>query len=405
MNKPPVKVGVSLRSGFHFTADILHGIVDYARQHAHWLIVVDSYFHFGHRPTKITPDWQGDAVILLGGDNEFLESDAFRDLKIPMINVTGWEESYPDAPMVYWDDAKIAELAAQHLVAQGLKRFGYVGPGFFPPSLRRSEAFRQYVGGVAESFHALHWTRAQIKRVSIWDEQEWCHAERLFKQWLRTLPPPIGILANNDITASLLINIAQEMGLKCPGDVVVVGFLNDPVICESTSPTVSSIQLDFKQVGTTAASILDRMLRSARFRPPKRTLIGPKGLIKRDSTDYLCFDDELIGRALRYIRKTAPVRPLSVKEVLQTVPMSRSSFAERFVKATGVSAKAEILRVRLEQVKRLLRTTDWTITRITDEMQFDSSHDLSRLFHLKTGMSPSRFRAQAANAKDRGIEE
>jgi LacI family transcriptional regulator len=387
-----LKVAVSLRSGLAYTTEILHGIADYSRQQGHWILEVDSSFHFGQRPAHLDQHWRGDGVLLLGGESRIFDSSYFRRHRIPVVNATGWRHKYPHAPEVFWDDQEIAATAAEHLMDLGLETFAYFGPRIFQPSHDRALAFQRLVQARGYSCTLCEWTSQEIDEVAIWGEQAWWQAAELFKKQLAALDTPVGILTNNDITASLLINAGNEIHLACPQDLVVVGFWNDRVICESTYPPLSSIETDFYQVGFQAATILDSMMRQPGFQPPPMTRIRIKGLVKRESSDYLCFQDELVARALRFIRKNAAFRPLTVREVLQQVPMSRSSFAARFRQAVGLSAKEEIIRVRLEHVKRLLKKTEWSIAKIAEAAGFDSSRELDRLFHGKTGMTPSAYR-------------
>ncbi|HOX02212.1 MAG TPA: substrate-binding domain-containing protein [Candidatus Paceibacterota bacterium] len=395
MQESPLEVAVSLRSGLAYTMEILHGIADYSRQQGHWTLEVDSDLHFGQRPARLDRHWRGDGVILLGGESQVFDSSYFRQHCIPVVNATGWHDRYPGVPEVFWDDEEIAATAAAHLAGLGLERFAYFGPRVFPPSHERALAFQRQIQARGSSCILCEWTVGEIGEVAIWGEKAWWQAAEFFKQRLARLETPVGILANNDITASVLMNSGQEIGLTCPRDLAVVGFWNDRVICESTDPPLSSIETDFYQVGFRAASILDAMMRQPGFQPPAATRIGTKGLTPRESSDYLGIQDELISRAVRFIRKNAATRPLRVEDVLRQVPMSRSSFGARFRKAVGASAKEEIIRVRIQHVQRLLRKTDWSITRIAEAAGFDSSRDLDRLFGKKTGMTPSAFRSSA----------
>lgn len=390
-----MEVAVALRSGLAYTTEILHGIAEYSRWQGHWMLEVDSSFHYGQRPARLDQDWRGDGVILLGGESQVFDSGYFRRHRIRVVNATGWRDKYPQAPQVFWDDAGIAAVAAEHLLGLGLEHFAYFGPRVFEPSHDRAVAFQRLVEGAGFSCDLCEWTRREIAEVAIWSEEAWGKAAELFRKRLSALRTPVGILANNDITASLLIAAGVGMGLRCPEDLAVVGFWNDRVICESTFPPLTSVETDFREVGYQAAGILDSMIRRPGFEPPPITRVRTKGIVVRESSDYVCFEDDLIARALRFIRKTAVFRPLTVGEVVRQVPMSRSSFGARFRRAVGLSAKKEITRVRLEHVKRLLRETDWSVSKISEMSGFESSRELDRLFHREAGATPSRYREAA----------
>jgi LacI family transcriptional regulator len=398
-NQTAFKIGVSMRSGPAYTTRILHGIVEFARRAGNWRIEVDSDFHFGQRPVRLNEAWDGHGIILLGGENELGRAGGFRKGKPDIVNCTGWWNRFPGASSVFWDDEKIAGLAAEHLLSLGLRNFAYFGPKHFPPSHARATAFARKIKTAGNSCALCEWSPEEIGEVAIWTDSVWRKAAKLFRRQIAGLPAGVGIFANNDITASLVTQVGAEMGRPCPQDLVVVGFWNDPVICESTHPSLTSIEIDAAAFGFQTAQILDRMMRKPDHRPEKITFAGACELVRRESSDYLCFKDELIARTLRYIRKHAPLRNLSVDEVAATVPMSRSSFTGRFRTAVGLSAKAEILRVRLEHAKRLLAANDPTITEIANEMGFESSQDFARLFRTKTGSTPTDFRARSRDLR------
>jgi LacI family transcriptional regulator len=236
-----LKVAVSLRSGLAYAAEIFRGVADYARQQGHWTLEVDSAFHFGHRPARIDSHWHGDGVILIGGDAPNLDAVLARRSRIPLVNATGWSQRFPDAPHVFWDDRQIAALGAEHLLQLGLERFAYFGPAAFPPSHERALHFKALVSARGCPCALCEWSPSEVRENLILGRREWWQAARFFKKRLTGLEPPLGILANNDITASLLIAAAAEIGLRCPQDIAVVGAWNDQVICESTHPPLTKI--------------------------------------------------------------------------------------------------------------------------------------------------------------------
>ncbi|MFK5923085.1 MAG: substrate-binding domain-containing protein [Verrucomicrobiota bacterium] len=353
---------------------------------------MDSDFHFGPRPVTLDSSWDGDGIIPLSGENRILDAAWLKKSGIAVVNATGWFDEYPGAPMVFWDDTEIARLAAEHLASLGLDHFAYIGPQRFEPSHRRARTFRQLLEQAGKTCQLFEWTQKHMPDVVVRSRQDWRSAIHFIQQSLQQVELPAGILANTDVTASLVTQAAEEMGLHCPDDLAIMGIWNEKIVCESTHPPLTSIEIDYHQFGYEAASILHRMISEPDYQAPAVTRTGGRTLVLRESTDHLSFDDPLIATSLRYIRQHAPLRPLSVSEVIDQIPMSRSSFTSRFKNAVGHSAKSEITRVRLEQVKKLLQQSDWTITRIAEECGFDSSQDLSRLFRKQIGKTPTEFR-------------
>ena len=76
------------------------------------------------------------------------------------------------------------------------------------------------------------------------------------RPWVVALPPHTAIYAVNDAIARLVADAALAEGLRIPRDLTLLGTDNDPAFCETASPTLSSIQLDFERMGYLAASLL-----------------------------------------------------------------------------------------------------------------------------------------------------
>ena len=126
-----MRIGVALQSGPSYAVEIFHGIVDFSRAVGNWQLEVDSDFHFGPRPVSLDCNWTGDGIIPLSGENRILDADWLKNSGIAVVNATGWFDEYPGAPIIFWDDTQIAQLAAEHLVSLGLDRFAYIGPERF----------------------------------------------------------------------------------------------------------------------------------------------------------------------------------------------------------------------------------------------------------------------------------
>lgn len=83
------------------------------------------------------------------------------------------------------------------------------------------------------------------------------HAEgvSLLKKLLSSNKKPDGILANGDIAALVAIRVINEMAIKVPEEIAIIGF-GDSNFCEYLKPSLSSVNQRNEDVGKLAASIL-----------------------------------------------------------------------------------------------------------------------------------------------------
>jgi AraC-like DNA-binding protein len=103
--------------------------------------------------------------------------------------------------------------------------------------------------------------------------------------------------------------------------------------------------------------------------------------------------DPVIGNAITSIHAN-PAHPWTIERLAGKSSLSRSAFAERFVRRVGIPPAAYIAQVRLESAADLLQYTAESISAIAHEIGYDSEAAFSRAFSKRYGRPPSRWRRE-----------
>lgn len=93
------------------------------------------------------------------------------------------------------------------------------------------------------------------------------------------------MLCFSDLMALAVVHAAQDLGLRVPADVSVVGFDDSPLAAR-VRPALTTVHQDLVAKGRAAAAILARLIEQARSgaeHEPEQVLI-PTGLVVRQST-------------------------------------------------------------------------------------------------------------------------
>ena len=211
--------------------------------------------------------------------------------------------------------------------------------------------------------------------------------------WLSSLPRHSAIFAVNDETAVRVLEAAHTARLHIPRDLTLLGADNDTAICESSRPTLSSLQMDFESAGFQAARLLGYLMTrsgtSDALRPS--VAIGPLMSVWRESTRGTGRREPRILEAVKMIRREA-CDGLDAGTLAARFPGSRRLFELRFREAMGHSVLDEILHVRMEKVHTLLAGTDTPLSAIADFCGFHSDRALRKLFFSREGMSMTEWR-------------
>lgn len=84
--------------------------------------------------------------------------------------------------------------------------------------------------------------------------------------------------------------------------------------------------------------------------------------------------------------------PLSLDEMAEIAHLSRFHFNRVFSHVTGISPRKFLASLRMEQAKRLLLTTDMSITQVCMEIGYNSLGTFTSHFTAFVGVTPSQWR-------------
>ncbi|MBL4701654.1 MAG: substrate-binding domain-containing protein [Phycisphaeraceae bacterium] len=375
------RIGVLMPRADAHTRGIFCGITRYARPLRAWV------FHMGLADASIMTDlrrWKPHGIIATL-PNEKIEN-RFVKLGVPVVNCSS-NITTPGGNRVITDNAAVGQLAAEHLLARGLKHMAYCGESKMQASDDRARAFlehvkmpvHQYVDQVVQSHVGeIGW------RVSDQNDQ--------LRQWLKNLPKPVGVLACHDPMAMVLVEICRQLDINVPGDVAILGVDDDAMLCEMAYPTLSSVQMAHERIGFEAARRLDQLMADPTLEPTVQR-ISPMGVVARQSTDAMASDDSVVAAVLRYIHEHAD-EPIRVSDVVQQVTISRRSLEMRFEAAIGTSILHAIQMAHIDLARELLASTQLSIEQIALACGFNSRERFSAVYLQLAGQTPGRGRGR-----------
>ena len=281
------------------------------------------------------------------------------------------------------NSTRIGEIAAKELLALNMPNYAFVGwkrPRFW--SVERGRSFASALklhGRGCIAFDCPPETPELQRR-------------ELLAQWIRSLPKPCGMFAAHDPVGAEVLTLAASAGISVPDELAVIGVDDDPIVCERTRPTLSSIMLDFEQGGYICAELLDRRIADPLFRCA-RSKFEPVFVTRRQSTRHFALTDCRVAKAVEFIRRRA-CDGIGTCEVAQQMGLSRRMAELAFRRHTGRTIHDEIQTVRMERVERLLLNPRQDIAAIAGLCGWASCSVLRKLFKERhDGLSMREWRA------------
>ncbi len=311
------------------------GVAAFAKK-SHWHLNTDLARLSG----AIPHGWHGDGVIRQSHFANKGQKAFFESRNVPCV-IFGNDPNYPS---VSDDHVGVVECAAAHFLERNFHNFA----GYCPVK----RGFRIRMDGFKEVIERAGYACPLLvpKRGLSWSEkQAW------LAQALASLPKPVGVWAENDESAAELIEACMDHGISIPDEVAVLGVRNDELICGALNVSLSSVDNNLFGMGYEAANLLHRVFEGEDLRGVHVTM-PPKGVVVRASSDMIAVDVKIPGlkRALQIMADRFDEPDLTCDDVAHEAGVSRRSLFAAFKRGVGRTPHAEILRLRMNEAKRLL---------------------------------------------------
>ena len=367
-----------------FTHKLLAGIVDYSRHKEQWIIrrMPPSYKDKIGIPglLRVSKEWDVDAII---GQFEPTDDISLLTENGLVVLAQDFKQRFSIVPNITADYIGTGRMAARYLLDRGFRNFGFFGFNDVCWSDERCEGFRREVdeAGYGASFYAYR--MQEIDMV-------WYYQRNRLREWLRSIPKPIAIMACDDNQGENLIEACHSVGIKIPSEVSVIGVDNDEMLCSLGSTTLSSIQVDIEEGGRQAAALIERLVNNPSS-PAEDIILKPVKIVGRMSTAAFATNDQQILKALLFIHRNARQK-ISVGDVMTETALSRRLLERRFKEVTGKTLYEYITDLKLKYFAEMLQDTDDQVINIALSMGENDTKSISRRFKQIYGCTPLEWR-------------
>lgn len=325
-------------------------------------------------------EWKADVVI-----GQFSPKDDLQEFRRNGIIVFAQDfiSMFPNVPNITADYKKTGELAAERCVARGFRNFGFFGNNGMCWSDARRDGFRDYLVEAGYGDRVFIYDRQRISNL-------WYYRQDLLRDWLLSLPKPVGIFCCDDNQAVILAEACNVLGIRIPYEVAILGVDNDEILCNMANPPITSIDVDIERGGYEVAAMAVQMKHDPAYLG-NDIVLQPLHIVTRESTNVITTKDVQVHQALTYIHSNLDHK-IAVTDVLAQVPMSRRLLEQRFLKATGKTIYQYISEQRIDLFARMLLDTKEPIANLAARMDEPDPKSLTRRFRELKGCTPSEYR-------------
>lgn len=377
-----VTVCASLRHGSQ--RDFLTGIFRHLDEGHAWKIdLIQDSSPFSADSLALAEHDGLDGIIISDAREEDIIPELVRTrIPIALISGTGFRRSHPmfnrtnPTVVLHNDNFGITRMGLEHFSACGK----FASHGFIPE--RR--------GIVWSDERLIAFADAVCKSGD--DVRVFREEEQAIEKWLLSLPKPAAVMTAYDELAVKALDACERIGLKVPKHVSVLGVDNDPLLCQHSSPPLSSVLPDHEGMGYRAAKELEKLMSARRMpKAPKHLTIPPIRVVCRESTGPLAPSAALIERAKGLVQSEA-TKGASVADIVKRLGVSRRLLELRYRETEGITICQALMQRRLEVAKKLILTTSRKIVQIAAECGFSDAKHLTHSLQSACGKSPRQLR-------------
>jgi len=314
-------------------------------------------------------------------------------IRFPIVNISSWLE-HPGVPTVCIDWRKLGQLAAEHLLEKGYRRFGCV---ITPGGWFVRERFAAVMETLASRGLNASLFHLNVPHTSSSDYPNFISKaeQNRFKDWVRTLRPPAALVLTDDWDAPQLLRICRVAGHKIPQDLAVISTGIHSEMIPLCQPPLTGAQEDFEQQADLAIHCLENQMAGKKV-SLKPVSVPPLGVIERTSTATIAVGDRTVAHAIELIRVHGCDQSVNVAHLARNFLVCRATLERRFLKTMGQTLYHYIIAHRIKRAKELLAANPPRSLRvIARECGIPDRRRLNRIFRRVTGKSPISFRRAA----------
>lgn len=324
---------------------------------------------------KLAKKFKIDAILGLWHNINVAEA---KNLGIPIFLRTH-KKVYNDFPMLTGHYKEFGAYAADFFIGQNFTNYAFIGMKDIIWSDSRYEGYSEQIAvtkKVPTHKYYVEDFKNEIESIS---------------DWLHSLPKPVALLACNDFMARQVTEVCQLGGIRIPEDISLLGVDNDEFMCNISSPTLSSIKLNFEKHGYEIAKTLFKMVHEKHIWPA-RIAVEAIGVVERMSTKRKIISDPYIRDVVDFISRNY-TQEINIGKLTSFIPLSRRAIEMKFKKEMHPhTITSYIMKLRLEHFCNLLETTEIPISVAADKSGFIDSSNFSTVFKKHKGLTPSEYR-------------
>ena len=380
------KVLVILPSDKFLHRQILEGVLAYGHERGPWQFHFETGDRYEQGLEKVRR-WGCNGIIAMVHDRSQLQK--MLKTRVPAVFLNPPQSGKHTAAPPKWatfvrrDQEDVGKTAAEYFLERGYREFAFVGtPRQTVWCVRRLDGLRGRLA--AEGLGCTAFPGAPET-----DCNDFGRESPHIAKWLKSLKPGTALYASRDRRAVQMLNLCIDLGISVPGDLAVLGTDNDEVLCESVTPSLSSISLDGRNAGMLCAKLLHMHMRGRKVEP--FVDLAFPSVVTRQSTDATLVPDTFIAKALAIVRRDLSDNH-TIADIAKELKVSRRTLEAKANLVLGTTLKNEINRIRLNEAVRLISNTRLSMQDIAEKCGFCCSSHLNTRFKAAFGHSPSMFR-------------
>ena len=234
-------------------AMLAHGLTDAVREQNYHLLIAYNDYSLVEEEVQLRNllARRPEAIVITGADHSRVSAKMLLQADVPVIEVS----DLPQRPLQHaigFSNHEIGRMAARHLVSRGLTRIGAVGS--LPSNDLADHRGEQRLRGFEEELRLAELPLDYVLRQGE-PPVSFNHGAAAIATLLDRHPRLEGVFAVSDLSAVGVVMQCQRQRISIPEQLSVIGF-GDFEIGREINPPLTSIRVDFRELGRRAGTLL-----------------------------------------------------------------------------------------------------------------------------------------------------